>query len=91
MNGRQRGLSEDDLDFIARNTAVTREEVDAQYQNFLQRHPDGKINKYVLVRQRGQAMHVMGKGLLSGDLFSDYSGLSLLCLVKKLLLVSNVP
>ena len=38
-------LSEEDLDFIARNTAVTRESVDEQYENFLGKHPDGKIKK----------------------------------------------
>lgn len=38
-------LTQEDLDFIATHTAVTRPEVEEQYQNFLQRHPDGKINK----------------------------------------------
>ena len=38
-------LSEDDLDFIAKNTAVTRDEVDRQYENFLEKHPDGRITK----------------------------------------------
>ena len=47
-------LSEEDLDFIARNTAVSREDVDRQYENFLTKHPDGKITKKefgVMMRQ----------------------------------------
>jgi len=38
-------LSDADLDFIATHTAVSREQVDRQYENFLARHPDGKITK----------------------------------------------
>ena len=38
-------LSIEDLDFIANHTAITRDEVDQQYENFLTRHPDGKITK----------------------------------------------
>ena len=38
-------LSDEDLDFIARNTSISREKVDEQYENFLEKHPDGKINK----------------------------------------------
>lgn len=38
-------LTDEDLDFIAQNTAVTRDEVDKQYEHFLSRHPDGKITK----------------------------------------------
>ncbi len=44
INGKP-GLSEEDLDFIARNTAVSREDVDRQYENFLAKHPDGEITK----------------------------------------------
>jgi hypothetical protein len=36
-------LREQDLEFIATHTAISREEVDKQYENFLQKHPDGKI------------------------------------------------
>lgn len=38
-------LTEEDLEFIAQHTAITREEVDQQYENFLRKHPDGKIRK----------------------------------------------
>jgi len=38
-------LSKQDLDFIANHTAVSRDEVDRQYENFLSKHPDGKITK----------------------------------------------
>ena len=44
INGRP-VLSQEDLDFIANHTAITRDEVDQQYENFLTRHPDGKITK----------------------------------------------
>ena len=36
VNGRP-ALTNEDLDFIARNTAVTREEVDQAYANFLEK------------------------------------------------------
>merc|ERR1711983_232556 len=38
-------LSNEDLDFIANHTAISRDEVDRQYENFLAKHPDGKITK----------------------------------------------
>lgn len=38
-------LSDEDLDFIATHTAVNRDEVDKQYENFLAKHPDGRIRK----------------------------------------------
>lgn len=38
-------LTDDDLDYIAANTAVQRTEVDEYYKNFLEKHPDGKITK----------------------------------------------
>ena len=44
INGRP-VLSQEDLDFIANHTAITRDEVEQQYDNFLTRHPDGKITK----------------------------------------------
>ena len=43
-NGKQ-VLTDDDLNYIASHTAVSREEVDERYSNFLARHPDGKITK----------------------------------------------
>ncbi|XP_059098163.1 neuronal calcium sensor 2-like isoform X2 [Tigriopus californicus] len=43
-NGKS-ALTEDDLEFIATHTAVTREEVDAQYESFLRKHPDGQISR----------------------------------------------
>merc|ERR1712106_885065 len=44
VNGRNI-LSEEDIDFIARNTAMEREQVEHQYQPFIQRHPDGRISR----------------------------------------------
>jgi len=38
-------LTDEDIDFIARNTAMNREAVEAQYKSFLQKHPDGRISK----------------------------------------------
>ena len=39
------GLATEDLDYIAKHTAVSHEEVKLQYEDFLQTHPDGKITK----------------------------------------------
>jgi len=38
-------LTEEDIDFIARNTAMKREAVEIQYKTFLQKHPDGRISR----------------------------------------------
>jgi len=38
-------LTVEDIDFIARNTAMPRDKVEMQYQTFLQKHPDGRISK----------------------------------------------
>jgi len=38
-------LSDEDLDFIANHTAISRDQVDKHYENFLEKHPDGKIRK----------------------------------------------
>jgi len=38
-------LTEEDIDFIAKNTAMDRNKVEAQYQNFLTQHPDGRISR----------------------------------------------
>jgi len=46
VNGKP-ALTEEDLDFIANHTAISRDEVDRQYENFLEKHPDGKIRKKV--------------------------------------------
>jgi Ca2+-binding EF-hand superfamily protein len=50
-------LTADDLEFIANNTAISRDEVDRQYENFLTQHPDGKITK----REFRQMMQVGNK------------------------------
>ena len=42
---RKPGLATEDLDYIANHTAVSREEVKLQYENFLETHQDGKITK----------------------------------------------
>jgi len=38
-------LTDQDIDFIAKNTAMTKAQVETQYQNFLKMHPDGRISK----------------------------------------------
>ena len=38
-------LTDEDIDFIARNTAMKREAVETQYKTFLQKHPDGRISR----------------------------------------------
>jgi len=38
-------LNEEDLDYIARNTAMDKAAVEKQYQNFLKKHPDGQISR----------------------------------------------
>jgi len=43
-NGKQ-VLTEDDFNYLASHTALSREEVEEKYRNFLERHPDGKITK----------------------------------------------
>jgi len=48
MMGRANGkpvLSDEDLEFIAKHTAVSRDQIDEQYENFLGKHPNGKITK----------------------------------------------
>jgi len=37
-------LSEEDLEYLEKNTNVERAEIEAQYQAFLANHPDGKIS-----------------------------------------------
>ena len=44
-NGEAKVLNDEDLNYISRNTALSREEVDERYAHFLERHPDGKITK----------------------------------------------
>merc|ERR1711872_1771 len=38
-------LNEEDIEFIARNAAMDRDNVESQYQNFLTQHPDGRISR----------------------------------------------
>jgi len=38
-------LTVEDINFIAKNTAMTKAQVETQYQNFLKMHPDGRISK----------------------------------------------
>ena len=44
-NSKKPLLSDDDLEYIAKNTSISRGQIDAQYENFLEKHPDGKITK----------------------------------------------
>ena len=38
-------LSEGDRDYIAKQTSMTPSEVEIEYENFIRKHPDGKILK----------------------------------------------
>merc|ERR1712045_456158 len=38
-------LTNEDLEFIAKNTALTKVQVESRYQNFLKLHPDGRISR----------------------------------------------
>jgi len=38
-------LTAEDINFIAKNTAMTKAQVETQYQSFLKMHPDGRISK----------------------------------------------
>merc|ERR1712001_765980 len=38
-------LTNEDFEFIAKNTALTKVQVEKQYQNFLKKHPDGQISR----------------------------------------------
>merc|ERR1711988_1357647 len=38
-------LTNEDLEFIAKNTALTKVQVESRYQNFLKLHPDGQISR----------------------------------------------
>lgn len=49
MNGKEI-LTEEDKDYIAQNTAISREEIDQHHENFLQKHPDGKISRLVVTK-----------------------------------------
>jgi len=44
INGKQL-LNEEDLNYIARNTAMDKTAVENQYKNFLKKHPDGQISR----------------------------------------------
>ena len=38
-------LSEEDMDYIASNTAISRENIEQQFKVFITNHPDEKISK----------------------------------------------
>merc|ERR1711975_82608 len=38
-------LTVEDIDFIAKNTAMDKTQVETQYQIFLKKHPDGRISR----------------------------------------------
>merc|ERR1712223_1284006 len=38
-------LTNEDFEFIAKNTALTKVQVESRYQNFLKLHPDGQISR----------------------------------------------
>ena len=45
VNSKKRLLSDEDLEYIVKNTSISRGQIDDQYENFLEKHPDGKITK----------------------------------------------
>ena len=59
-------LTEEDIDFIARNTAMKREAVEIQYKTFLQKHPDGRISR--------KSFHMMMKECYPGEDDDDGGG-----------------
>ena len=38
-------LSEEDLDYIVQNTAISREQIEQQFEVFITNHPNGRISK----------------------------------------------
>ena len=44
-NRRKCLLSDKDLEYIAQNTLISRSQIDDQFENFLEKHQDGKITK----------------------------------------------
>merc|ERR1712242_96388 len=50
-------LSDEDLEFIAKHTAVSRDQIDEQYENFLGKHPNGKITKEFMM-----VLYIMSNG-----------------------------
>ena len=38
-------LSEEDVDYIVTNTAISREQIEKQFEVFITNHPDGRISK----------------------------------------------
>ena len=59
-------LTDEDIDFIARNTAMKREAVETQYKTFLQKHPDGRISR--------KSFHVMMKECYPGEAWDGGGG-----------------
>merc|ERR1719158_2306426 len=51
-------LTSDDIEFIAKNTALSKDQVESRYQNFLKLHPDGRISR--------KSFHVMMKECYPG-------------------------
>ena len=38
-------LSEEDVDYIVTNTAISRDQIEKQFEVFITNHPDGRISK----------------------------------------------
>lgn len=65
-------LTEEDLNFIAEHTAVSRQEVDEQYENFLAKHPEGKITKKEFKRMIQQCYPKTDTDKLESHIFRMY-------------------
>ena len=45
VHGKDRCLTQDDLDYITKHTSMTKEEIELKYEYFKQKHPNGKLSK----------------------------------------------
>ena len=45
VNGKERGLSEEDLEYLIQYTAMDKETIQKKYEYFKQHHPEGKLSK----------------------------------------------
>ena len=64
-------LSEDDLEYIAKNTSISRSQIEDQYENFLEKHPDGKITKWNFRNMMQACFPESGIAKLESHIFSD--------------------
>merc|ERR1712150_84416 len=65
-------LSQEDLDFIADHTAICRDEIDQHYDNFLSKHPDGKITRRGFANMMQACFPSRDTTLLESHIFRMY-------------------